>query len=55
MKLFKRKTEVEKLTAQYEKLMKESYDLSHTNRTLSDAKRAEAEEVLKKIDQSKAD
>lgn len=48
--LFKKKTEKEKLEKVYKKLMNESYQLSHTDRTKSDAKRAEAEEVAKKID-----
>ena len=49
MGLFSRKSEKEKLQLQYEKLMKQSFDLSKTNRQASDAKTAEAEEVAKKI------
>ncbi len=49
--LFKKKTEKEKLEDQYEKLMKESYKLSHTDRTKSDAKAAEADEIRKKLDE----
>ena len=49
MGLFSRKSPKEKLQKQYEKLMTESYNLSKTNRKASDAKVAEAEEVLKKI------
>ena len=49
-KLFKKKSEVEKLEAKYKKLLDESYKLSHVNRKASDAKVAEAEELLKKID-----
>jgi len=48
--LFKKKTEKEKLQVQYEKLLKESYDFSTTNRKLSDQKSFEAEEVIKKIE-----
>ena len=48
--LFKKKSEVEILQKQYKKLMKEAFDLSKTNRTKSDEKTAEAEEILKQID-----
>ncbi len=48
--LFKKKTEKEKLQEQYKQLMEESYKLSHSDRKASDLKRAEAEEVLKKIE-----
>lgn len=48
--LFKKKSEVDKLNDQYKKLMDESYRLSTVNRIESDLKRAEAEEILKKID-----
>lgn len=48
--LFKKKSEVEILQEQYKKLMKEAFDLSKTNRTKSDEKTAEAEEILKQID-----
>lgn len=50
MAWFKRKTEKEKLQAQYEKLISESYKLSHTDRKASDMKAAEADEILKKIE-----
>lgn len=50
LKLFKRKTEVEKLQEQYAKLLKEAFDLSKVNRTKSDEKTAEAEEILAKIE-----
>ena len=36
--LFKKKTAVEKLTEKYDKLMKESFDLSKINRKASDEK-----------------
>lgn len=48
--IFKRKNKKEKLQEKYEKLMQESFKLSKINRKLSDAKYAEAEEVLKQID-----
>jgi len=48
--LFKKKTEKEKLQLQYEKLLKESFELSKINRSESDAKAAEAEAVMKKIE-----
>lgn len=49
MGLFGKKSEKEKLQKQYEKLMKQSYELSKTNRKASDQKVAEAEEIAKKI------
>jgi len=48
--LFKKKTEVEKLQEKYQKLMKEAFDLSKINRSGSDSKYAEADEVQKQID-----
>ena len=48
--LFKKKTEKEKLLEQYKKLQEEAYRLSHTDRTASDQKAAEADALLKKID-----
>ncbi|WP_436515395.1 Lacal_2735 family protein [Ekhidna sp. To15] len=50
MGIFSKKSPKEKLQKKYEKLMKESYDLSRSNRKASDQKVAEAEEVLKEID-----
>ncbi|MFS4468451.1 Lacal_2735 family protein [Maribacter sp. 2210JD10-5] len=49
-RLFKKKTEKEKLQEQYQKLMKEAFDLSKSNRSASDTKYAEADEIQKKID-----
>ncbi|MCH3882211.1 Lacal_2735 family protein [Tenacibaculum aquimarinum] len=49
--LFKKKSEKEKLQAQYSKLLKESHNLSTKNRKLSDQKVFEAEEVMKKLEQ----
>ncbi len=48
--LFKKQSEKEKLQVQYEKLLKESYNLSTTNRKLSDQKVYEAEQVMNKIE-----
>ena len=48
--LFKKKTEKEKLNAQYNKLMKEGYDLSKINRTASDSKYAQAHAIQKRIE-----
>ncbi len=49
--LFKKKSEREKLNQKYKKLLSEAHQLSTSNRTLSDKKMQEADEVLKKIDQ----
>jgi hypothetical protein len=48
--LFKKKTEKEKLQEQYEKLMKESFQLSTVNRSKSDDKAAEADAIMKKME-----
>ncbi|MFT5919476.1 MAG: hypothetical protein ACI9FU_001285 [Granulosicoccus sp.] len=48
--LFNKKTEKEKLNQQYNKLMKEAYELSRTDRSASDAKYAEADAIVKKLD-----
>ena len=48
--LFKKKSEKEILQAKYARLLAEAHKLSTSNRKLSDAKIAEAEEVMKKID-----
>ena len=55
LKIFKKKSKVEKLNDQYKKLLEESYKLSKTNRRLSDSKVAEANEILKQIDLLKND
>ena len=49
--LFKKKTEREKLELEYKRLMVESYELSKSDRTASDAKVAEAEKISKMIDE----
>lgn len=41
----------EKLQEKYNKLMRESYELSTFNRKKSDLKRAEAEEIGKQLDE----
>ncbi|HKL32936.1 MAG TPA: Lacal_2735 family protein [Tangfeifania sp.] len=48
--LFKKKTEAEKLNKKYDKLMQEGYELSTINRKASDAKYAEADQVMKQIE-----
>ncbi|MEM7163369.1 MAG: Lacal_2735 family protein [Bacteroidota bacterium] len=48
--LFKKKSEVEKLNERYEKLMKESFELSRTDRQAADAKAFEADQILKEIE-----
>ncbi|WP_339610138.1 Lacal_2735 family protein [uncultured Planktosalinus sp.] len=52
-KLFKKKSQVEVLQEKYRKLLKESFDLSKTNRSASDKKQVEAQAILKKIDSIK--
>jgi hypothetical protein len=51
--LFKKKSALEVLEEKYRKLLDEAYRLSHVNRTQSDQKQAEAEEVLKSIEKLK--
>jgi len=48
--LFKKVSEVDKLQKKYEKLMKEWHTLSTTNRSESDKKYAEAEQIQKQIE-----
>tara|TARA_R100000231_G_scaffold96415_1_gene72134 strand:- start:307 stop:492 length:186 start_codon:yes stop_codon:yes gene_type:complete len=49
-KIFKRKSELEKLNDKYDLLMKEAYKLSKINRTESDRKYLEADNVLSEIE-----
>jgi len=49
--LFKKKTEVEKLQELYKKLMEEAFKLQSINRSQSDHKYQEADDVLKKIEE----
>ena len=48
--IFKKKTEKEKLQEQYDKLLKEAYTLSSTNRKMSDQKTFEANEILEQLE-----
>ena len=48
--LFKKKSEIDKLVAQYDRLIKDAHRLSTTDRKASDAKIAEANALLKKIE-----
>ena len=48
--LFKKKSEKERLQKKYEQLLKESYELSKTNRKESDKKAYEAGLIAKKIE-----
>ena len=48
--LFKKKTEKEKLMAQYKDLKKKAFDQSKVNRRESDKLEYEAQEILNKID-----
>lgn len=52
--LFKKKSKIEKLQLEYKKLLEESHRLSTSNRSLSDDKAYEANEILKEIDKLKA-
>ena len=47
--LFKKKSQLEVLNSKYRKLQAEAFKLSTKNRTASDEKVAEAEEVLNEI------
>ena len=53
--LFSKKSEKEKLQSKYEKLMQESFELSTSNRSQSDAKAAEAEKLAKRNEIFKAE
>ena len=48
--IFKKKSEVDKLQEQYKKVMEEGYKLQSINRTDSDTKYKEADDILKKIE-----
>ena len=48
--MFGFKSGKEKLEAKMKKLLEEAYKLSHTTRSLSDQKAAEADEIRKKLD-----
>jgi hypothetical protein len=49
--LFKKKSKREQLMEKYNKLTQEAYELSHRDRKASDLKTAEAQEVLKEMEQ----
>jgi hypothetical protein len=51
--LFKKKDPIAELQKKYEKLLQESYQLSHQDRKKSDLKAAEADAVLKEIENLK--
>lgn len=51
---FGKKTELQKMEKQYKKLLDESYALSHSNRSASDIKAAEANSLMDKILELKA-
>ena len=51
--LFKKKSEIEKLNEKYQKLMEESFRLSSSNRTASDQKAKEADDLMKHIESLK--
>jgi hypothetical protein len=48
--LFKKKSEVEKLQEKYKKVMEEAFKLQSINRSDSDSKYLEADNLLKKIE-----
>jgi len=50
LRLFKKKSEKEKLYTRYTKLLKEAHSLSTINRKLSDQKAYEADEVMKQLE-----
>jgi len=49
--LFRKKSELERLTEQYQSLLEASFKLSTTDRKTSDLKRAEAEALVPRIDE----
>lgn len=48
--IFKKKSEVDKLQEKYKKIMEEAYKLQSINRTDSDTKYKEADDILKEIE-----
>ncbi|WP_445736042.1 Lacal_2735 family protein [Mariniflexile sp.] len=52
-KLFRKKSEVEKMESNFKKLMKEWHELSSINRKLSDEKYAMAQALLPRIEELK--
>jgi len=49
-KLFRKKSKKEMLEKEYQRLLKEAYQLSTINRKASDGKTAEADRILKEIE-----
>ena len=49
--LFKKKSKIDLLNEKYKKLQDEAYQLSTVNRMQSDLKYAEAQEVIKEIEE----
>jgi len=47
--LFKKESVLENLQKQHKQLLKESFELSTVNRTLSDSKKAEADKIENQI------
>ena len=50
-KIFKKKTDLEKLNEQYTKLREEAYQLSTKDRKASDGKIAESEVIMQRINE----
>jgi hypothetical protein len=48
--IFKKKSEVDKLQEKYKKVMEEGFKLQSINRTESDTKYKEADDILKEIE-----
>ena len=51
--LFKKKSELEQLNSKYKKCLSEAHKLSTSNRSESDKKYKEADEIAKQIEQIK--
>ncbi|MGA0109726.1 MAG: Lacal_2735 family protein [Schleiferiaceae bacterium] len=51
---FRKKSELDRLTEQYQSLLEESFKLSTSDRRASDLKRAEAEALIPRIDELKS-
>ena len=51
--LFKKKSPIDKLKEKYTKLMEEAFQLSKTDRRAADEKYAEAEEIMKQMEEFK--
>jgi hypothetical protein len=52
--IFKKKTAVEQLQEKYKKTMEEAFKLQSVNRSNSDKKYAEADDILKQIEKLQA-